>query len=77
MLDKDNPRELENAQTLIKALFERLIQMGGTITGEHGIGITKSPYLQMEIPQAGLELMSRIKKAFDPRGILNPGKIFL
>ncbi len=77
MLDKDSSREQEDAQKLIKALFERLIQMGGTITGEHGIGITKSPYLQMEIPKAGLDLMSRIKKAFDPKGILNPGKIFL
>jgi glycolate oxidase len=50
--------------------------MGGTITGEHGIGITKSHYLELEIPRAGLELMGRIKKSFDPKGILNPGKIF-
>jgi glycolate oxidase len=77
MLDKNNPKELENAHTLIKALFEELIRIGGTITGEHGIGITKSPYLEMEIPRPGLELMGRIKRAFDPRGILNPGKIFV
>jgi len=76
MLDKDNPRELKNAHDLIKALFRRLIRMGGTITGEHGIGITKSVYLEMEIPRAGLELMGRIKRAFDPKEILNPGKIF-
>jgi len=76
MLDKNNPNEQENANILVKAIFERLLRMGGTITGEHGIGITKSPYLEMEIPRAGLELMGRIKKAFDPKGILNPGKIF-
>jgi glycolate oxidase len=75
MLDKNNAQELDNAHALVKALFERVIRMGGTITGEHGIGITKAPYLEMEISRAGLELMSRIKKAFDPKGILNPGKI--
>jgi glycolate oxidase len=76
MLDKDDAGEMENALTIIKALFEKVIHMGGTISGEHGIGLTKAPYLEMEIPRAGLDLMSRIKKAFDPKGILNPGKIF-
>jgi glycolate oxidase len=60
----------------VKELFKKVIKMRGTITGEHGIGITKAPYLEMEIPRAGLDLMTRIKKAFDPKGILNPGKIF-
>ncbi|MDY6971053.1 MAG: FAD-linked oxidase C-terminal domain-containing protein [Thermodesulfobacteriota bacterium] len=76
MLDKDNSRELENARAIVEALFRKVIQMGGTITGEHGVGITKAPYIGMEIPGAGIALMSRIKKAFDPKGILNPGKIF-
>jgi glycolate oxidase len=76
MLDKGNSQEVESAGKIVRSLFETVIQMGGTITGEHGVGITKAPYLEMEIPKAGLELMSRIKKAFDPRGILNPGKIF-
>ena len=77
MLDKNNPREVEDAQVMVRDLFDKVIQMGGTLTGEHGIGITKAPYLEMEIPRAGLEVMSRIKKAFDPQGILNPGKIFV
>ena len=77
MLDKTDAREWESAQALIKALFAKVIEMGGTITGEHGVGITKAPYLGMEISPAGLALMSRIKQAFDPKGILNPGKIFL
>ena len=76
MLDKGNPLEFESAQEIVTSLFETVIQMGGTITGEHGIGITKAPYLDMEIPRPGLDLMARIKRAFDPRGILNPGKIF-
>ncbi len=77
MLDKNDEQELENAHIIIEALFEKVIQMGGTITGEHGVGITKAPYLGMEIPRAGMDIMARIKKAFDPKGILNPGKIFI
>ncbi len=77
MLDKNNPNELDQAQVLIQSLFAWLIQMGGTITGEHGIGMTKSPYLEMEISRPGIDLMHRIKTVFDPKGILNPGKIFV
>ncbi|OQY50060.1 MAG: glycolate oxidase subunit GlcD [Desulfobacteraceae bacterium 4572_87] len=76
MLDKEDPVQLKNGHTIVKALFQKVIDMGGTITGEHGIGITKAPYLEMEIPLEGIQLMMRIKKAFDPKGILNPGKIF-
>jgi glycolate oxidase len=76
MLDKEDPVQLKNGHTIVKALFKKVIDMGGTITGEHGIGITKAPYLEMEIPVEGIQLMMRIKKAFDPKGILNPGKIF-
>jgi glycolate oxidase len=76
MLDKSVPKEVENATAAVKDLFRRVIEMGGTISGEHGIGITKAPYIEMEISGPALELMSRLKKAFDPNGILNPGKIF-
>ncbi|MDY6879330.1 MAG: FAD-linked oxidase C-terminal domain-containing protein [Desulfatiglans sp.] len=75
MLDKENDQEMESARHLIKELFKKVVKMRGTITGEHGIGITKAPYLDIEIPRAGMELMRGIKKVFDPRGILNPGKM--
>lgn len=75
MLDKDNTGEVEKAELAVRELFGRVIEMGGTITGEHGIGITKAPYLEMEISRPALKLMSNIKKAFDPKGILNPGKM--
>jgi glycolate oxidase len=60
----------------IKELFRAVIRLGGTISGEHGVGITKSAYIGLEISSSALELMARLKEAFDPRGILNPGKMF-
>ncbi|MGD9039886.1 MAG: FAD-linked oxidase C-terminal domain-containing protein, partial [Desulfobacteraceae bacterium] len=76
MLDKRVHKEVENAAAAVKDLFRKVIEMAGTISGEHGIGITKAPYMEMEISGPALELMWRLKKAFDPNGILNPGKIF-
>jgi len=75
MLDKENQKEVDNADAAVRELFRKVIEMGGTITGEHGIGITKAPYLEMEISRPALDLMSRLKKAFAPHGILNPGNI--
>lgn len=76
MFDKTNPEEVEKVDAVVKELFEEVIGMGGTISGEHGIGITKSPFIGMELSGPTLALMSRLKKAFDPNGVLNPGKIF-
>jgi glycolate oxidase len=76
MLDRHDPREAKAAEKAKAALFARVIRMDGTITGEHGIGITKSPFLDQEIDTATLSVMQAIKKTFDPLNILNPGKIF-
>ena len=58
-------------------IFDKAISLGGTISGEHGTGITKSKYLPQMVGPKAIEVMKRIKKAFDPEGRLNPGKIFL
>jgi glycolate oxidase len=76
MLDKKNRDDLRKAEEAIDALFEYTLELGGTISGEHGIGITKAPYIAREIGTLELKLMKKIKKVFDPNGILNPGKIF-
>jgi glycolate oxidase len=60
----------------VKAILDRVIQMGGTISGEHGIGQAKKRYLSMELSAESIRLQTEIKKVFDPNMILNPGKIF-
>lgn len=76
MLDKKNKEELKKAEAAVEALFEYTLELGGTISGEHGVGITKLRYIQKEIGAVELGLMKKIKKIFDPNGVLNPGKIF-
>lgn len=60
----------------IGEIFKLTVALGGTLSGEHGIGIAKKPYMHLAMKDANLELMRGIKKVFDPKGILNPGKIF-
>jgi len=76
MYDKSRKGEPEKAERAVKELFQTVIELGGTISGEHGIGITKAAYLGMELTDTEIALMKRIKRAFDPNDILNPGKIF-
>ena len=74
MRDAGEEKKVEGA---IEEMFRAAVDLGGTLSGEHGIGISKARYLKMEIDLASYGLMKRIKKAFDPENILNPGKIFL
>lgn len=60
----------------IADIFREVVRLGGTLSGEHGIGIAKRPYMPLAMQEANLRLMRGIKAAFDPNGILNPGKIF-
>jgi glycolate oxidase len=65
-----------NLDTAIRDIFELTVSLGGTISGEHGIGYSQKRYLPIAFSPAEIDLMKRIKHAFDPKGILNPGKIF-
>ena len=76
MLDKRDSKALAKAEQAVETLFDYTLALGGTISGEHGIGLTKAPYLSKEIGVVELELMGKIKGVFDPKNILNPGKMF-
>jgi len=77
MLDKKNPAVLQTAEAAVEEIFDYTLELGGTISGEHGIGISKARYMAKEVSPEMLALMKRIKQAFDPAGILNPGKMRL
>ncbi|MFO0414431.1 MAG: FAD-binding oxidoreductase [Bacteroidota bacterium] len=66
----------EEMNRCLRALFELVHSLGGTISGEHGIGLIQKGYMDVVMKKANIDLMRAIKKAFDPNGILNPGKIF-
>jgi glycolate oxidase len=65
------------ARETVRRLFEGVLALEGSITGEHGIGLSKAPYLSMQLGADEIALMQRVKRAFDPDGILTPGKIFM
>jgi glycolate oxidase len=76
MIRPDDAEEKGRAKQAERVLFERVVALEGSISGEHGIGFAKAPYLSLELDAAQIELLKRVKAAFDPHGILNPGKIF-
>lgn len=68
--------EIHRVEQAFAEIFDAAIRMGGTITGEHGVGMVKSPFLEWKVGKAGIEVMKGIKQAFDPYNLMNPGKIF-
>jgi D-lactate dehydrogenase (cytochrome) len=76
LVDMSNPQEIDAADAFASRLAHRAIAMGGTCTGEHGIGQKKIAYMEDEHGAPALDLMRRIKAAFDPQNLFNPGKVF-
>jgi glycolate oxidase len=76
MVEPGNSDELARARAAVRQLFEGVVALEGSISGEHGIGFSKAPYIGIELSHDVIALMKRLKHAFDPHGILNPGKIF-
>ncbi|CAK0764392.1 glycolate oxidase [Gammaproteobacteria bacterium] len=76
MVDPDNPAQMIEAERCLDKVFDLVLNLGGTLSGEHGVGILKRNFINREIDPLTLNLMRKIKATFDPHGILNPDKIF-
>jgi len=77
MCDREDKEAVRRAREAVRETFAVAVKLGGTISGEHGIGYVKAPYLGMAINAPTIEAMKQIKRALDPNGILNPGKVFV
>jgi glycolate oxidase len=75
LFDKRDRGEQERVEAAVADLFTAAVELGGTLSGEHGVGVLKRPYLEMAVGPLAVEVMRSIKRALDPKGILNPGKV--
>jgi len=73
----DDPGQKELAEIVVNRVMREVVELGGSISGEHGIGNKKSQFMELEIPPHEYEIMKRFKSFFDPKGIMNPGKMFI
>jgi glycolate oxidase len=76
LVDLSDEEAATRGYAAVREVFEKVISLGGTLSGEHGVGVAKQPYLAMQIPEKEMKIMRSIKKLFDPNNILNPNKIF-
>ncbi len=76
LCDRRDPAEMERVTAAARAIFEAAVELGGTLSGEHGIGLLKKQFLELDLGADTIALMRRIKDAIDPSGIMNPGKVF-
>ncbi len=77
MVDGSNDEELKKGYQAIEEIFKITVELGGTLSGEHGIGLSKAPFMHLAFNEEEMQLFRAIKKAFDPNNILNPGKMAL
>ncbi|MCD5322254.1 MULTISPECIES: FAD-binding oxidoreductase [Pontibacillus] len=76
LCDQRDQEEMKRVEDAVEAIFEAAIELGGTLSGEHGIGTMKAPFMERELGKVGVSMLKRMKDAWDPNGIMNPGKIF-
>jgi glycolate oxidase len=76
LFDKRQPEQWARAEQMVAEIFDASLAVGGTLSGEHGVGVLKRPYLERALGPLSIEVQRNIKQALDPLNILNPGKIF-
>lgn len=76
LTNEKNTAEMARVEKAMEEIFDHTVRLGGTITGEHGVGLAKKAFLSRAVGNASLELMRQLKRTLDPNNILNPGKIF-
>ncbi len=75
LTDSNNKEEMKRVEEAVEEIFQAALALGGTLSGEHGIGISKARFLEWEFGKSGVAILEKIKKALDPEGLLNPGKM--
>jgi glycolate oxidase len=77
LFDKRQPEQWHKVEQMVAEEFETSLALGGTLSGEHGVGVLKRPYLEKALGPVSVEIQRSIKRALDPQNILNPGKMFV